>query len=78
MYDAFKPTYIKELNGLIGHVLCNRLKLRSEFYFNPRTNWCEGMLINGNETRLSLVNKVMRLTDKDKDGNEDETSNEDT
>ena len=36
------------------------------------------MLIDGNETRLSLVNKVMRLTDKDKDGNEDETSNEDT
>ena len=73
----FKPTYGKELNSLIGHILCNRLNLRSEFHFNPRTNWCEGIAINENETHVSLADEVMKLIGDDKDGNEEVTSDED-
>ena len=44
-YDAFKKIYGLELNGLIRHMLCDRLKLRSEFYFNPTTNYCDGIVV---------------------------------
>ena len=62
---------------MIGHILCDRLKLHSEFYFNPRKNWCEGIEINGNETRMLLADEVMKLIGDDKDVNEEDSSDED-
>jgi hypothetical protein len=61
-YDEFFATNIATEADRVGHIVCDEMKLRSDFYWNPATHKCVGIVVDGGpDDRIDLLNEVKKL-----------------
>jgi hypothetical protein len=72
IYAWFRDEFMNSsTDSVFGHIMCDEMKLRSDFYWNPMNRKCVGIVVNGDNDRISLAEEVAKLY---KDGNKEEDS----
>jgi hypothetical protein len=60
--DEFFTTGVAAEGDCYGHIVCDEMKLKSDFYWNPSTHQCVGIVVDGGpEDKIDLVKEVQKL-----------------
>ena len=54
-------------------MLMDRMKLRSEFYLNPKTNQCVGLAVDSASRKICLSDEVHKLLLEDENDSKDDS-----
>lgn len=45
--------------------MCDRIKLRSDFYFNPKNNYVSGIVVDNDSKKIDLATEVLKIFKED-------------
>ena len=64
-YGWFDDEYLSQSKNELdfhGHIMCDEMKLKSDFYWNPATHKCVGIVVSGEfEQRIDLADEVSKM-----------------
>ncbi len=62
-YDEFFAASLATEADRFGHIICDEMKLKSDFYWNPSTHRCVGIAVDGEDIdkRIDLVKEARKL-----------------
>ena len=62
IYAWFRDEFMNgSSDPVYGHIMCDEMKLRSDFYWNPKNRKCVGIVVEGDKDRISLADEVAKL-----------------
>ena len=76
IYAWFRDEFMNgSSDPVYGHIMCDEMKLRSDFYWNPKNRKCVRIVVEGDKDRISLADEVAKLyKDGKKMANKEEDS----
>ena len=63
LFGWLKDTIVDQakVTPVIGHINVDEMKLKSDFYFNPKNGSSAGIVVNDISQRIDLADEVLKL-----------------